>query len=89
MRMRWVLSWKDSSEAGQPRKAKARLVLLGFTDKDLEHLKTESPTPSRRSRMLFYQLAANRGWPTWMGDVTAAFLQGDDTELERELFAEP
>ena len=39
--------------------------------------------------MLFYQLAANRGWTSWMGDVTAAFLQGDATELERELFAEP
>ena len=37
MRMRWVLTWKDAAEhdPDQTRKAKARLVVLGYTDPDL------------------------------------------------------
>ena len=38
---------------------------------------------------MFYLKAAQRGWKTWLADVTAAFLQGDATEEERELRALP
>eukprot|EP00959_Pyramimonas_sp_CCMP1952_P072883 1523138-Pyramimonas_sp.AAC.1 len=40
MNMRWVPTWKEDPKADGGRKAKARLVLIGYTDKDLETLKT-------------------------------------------------
>ena len=89
MKMRWVLTWKDDPNEADGKKAKARLVLLRYIDKDLETLRTESPTPSRRSRMMMYQMAANRGWRSWLADASSAFLQGEATEEERELYALP
>ena len=63
------------------------MVLIGYTDKDLETLKTESPTPSRRARTMLYQMAANSRRRTWLADASSAFLQGEATEEERELYA--
>eukprot|EP00969_Alexandrium_andersonii_P043827 1921866-Alexandrium_andersonii.AAC.1 len=47
MRMRWVITRKAESNA-----LKARLVVLGFQDPDLEFLPRASPTCSRRGRNL-------------------------------------
>ena len=38
---------------------------------------------------MLYQLAANRGWQSWLADASSAFLQGEATEEERELYALP
>ena len=70
MRMRWILTYKQS---GEP---KARLVVIGYEDPDLATLVSASPTMSRRTRQLFYVLAKLKGWQTQKGDVKAAFLQG-------------
>ena len=52
MRMRWVLTWKDPPEESphDPRKAKARLVVLGYTDPGLVGLPRDSPTLSSKAR---------------------------------------
>ena len=34
-------------------------------------------------------MAANRGWRSWLADASSAFLQGEATEEERELYALP
>ena len=48
MRMRWILTYKDTG------KAKAgRIVVLGFQDPDLEHRNRSSPTRTRRTRQLY------------------------------------
>lgn len=83
MRMRWVLDIKDDG------KCKARLVVLGFEDKDLGLLKTQAPTCSRRARNLLNQFVANRGWRLRKGDVKAAFLQGKQTQAARNVCVEP
>ena len=76
MRMRWVITKKPTG------KYKARLVVQGFTDPQLAELRRESPTASKRARQLFFTMAATMRQHIWKGDVTAAFLQGDETERE-------
>ena len=79
MRMRWVLTWKEPKEddPDQSRKAKARLVVVGFTDPDLTSVPRDSPTLAVRTRYLMYAIVAMHKWELCKGDITAAFLQGE------------
>ena len=83
VRMRWVLTWKDSGAA------KARIVLIGFEDPDLDTLVSSSPTMCRRTRQLALQFAAQKGWKCLKADIKAAFLQGPASQEARNLFAVP
>ena len=85
MRMRWILSWK-TDHAGQTG-PKARAVVLGYMDPEYEHRISYAPTTTRHTRQLMLQLAACRGWHTWKGDVSAAFLQG--RECPHDLYCIP
>ena len=80
MKARFVLKWATDAK-GQPR-AKARLVLQGFSDPDLlrGELDTSSPTLGRTSRQTTLALATILGWSLWVSDVATAFLQGDPQE---------
>ena len=49
MTMRWVHTWKVAEDTGET-KAKARLVVKGFTDPDLTEISAESPTLNCVSR---------------------------------------
>ncbi|CAE7943401.1 RE2 [Symbiodinium necroappetens] len=91
MRMRWVLTWKSDPQPENPdhHKAKARLVVVGFEDPDLTEVSRASPTMTRRTRQLLYVLARLRGWRTMKADVKAAFLQGEGSQQQREIFAMP
>ena len=92
MSMRWVLTWKDveaTSEAPTGRKAKARLVVKGFTDPDLLTVRAEAPTLSKIARHVFLQVAASQKFLLECGDVKTAFLQGDQEEAERDVYADP
>ena len=59
--MRWVHTWKVAEDTGET-KAKARLVVKGFTDPDLTGIRSESPTLSRLSRQLILLLSPSRGF---------------------------
>ena len=83
MKCRWVLTIKDGGDC------KARIVVLGFQDKDLGLMKTQAPTCSRRARNIFNQKVANSGYYLRKGDVKAAFLQGNDTQKHRNVCIEP
>ena len=83
VQMRGVLTYKDT---GAP---KARIVLIGYQDPDLESIQSAAPTMSRRSRQLALQYASTRSWRTLKADVKAAFLQGESTEENRQLYATP
>ena len=69
-------------------KHKARLVIAGHKDPDLTSgLNTHAPTVSRQGILLLLQILASnleRGWSGHAGDVSAAFLCGE--ELHRELY---
>ena len=80
LRCRWVLTWKPvepSADDPEPsKKAKARLVVLGYMDPSLEKIPRDSPTLGRHSKMMILQMIASHGWTLQSFDVKAAFLQG-------------
>ena len=93
LRCRWVLTWKpiDPSEVkkgGPDHKAKARLVILGYLDPNIENLPRDSPTLGRNSKLLLLQLIASKGWQLMSFDIRAAFLQGKP-QTDRTLAIEP
>ena len=73
---RILLKWSKNPD-GSPR-AKARLIVRGYTDPDALQgkVETSSPTTTRLSRSMLFSLAANLSWPLWTADVSTAFLQG-------------
>lgn len=85
--MRWVLTWKTVQDGTGDRKAKARAVILGYQDKSYEHKQTSSPTLSRLGRQAFLVYCAQQHFKVHKGDVSSAFLQGD--ELKEEMFVVP
>ena len=85
MRMRWVLVLKGTDDP-KVVKAKARLVIVGFTDPDLGAEDVRSPTLSRRGRQCLLQLGTHPGWSTLKSDAKAAFLQTNDTQQKRNLW---
>ena len=90
--MRFVLTWKtveDDHGAIVGQKPKARLIIKGFQDPDLLHLKRDSPTLATQNRNLILACAAHHKWRISIGDIKTAFLNGDKTEVEREIFADP
>ena len=82
LRCRWIYTWKpiesaeEQAKTGKNRKAKARLVVLGYLDPALEEIPRDSPTLNRQSRMLILQLISSMNWMFMSFDIKAAFLQG-------------
>ncbi|CAE7457458.1 unnamed protein product, partial [Symbiodinium sp. CCMP2456] len=99
LKMRWILTWKlDESPEGEPLKRdaqgnalkpKARAVVLGYMDPLYEHRPTSSPTMNRTTRQLFLQSCANKGFSVEKGDISGAFLQGDEFGPDRVMACEP
>ena len=92
MRMRFVLTWKsvlDHQGSQVGRKAKARLIVRGFEDPDLLDVERESPTLSAMGRNLLLATCAQEKLRVAVGDIKTAFLRGDNTEVQREVYAEP
>ncbi len=87
LRSRWVLTWKPIDPADNPDsqenssvKPKARLVVLGFEDPQLDSLARDSPTMGRDSRTLLLQYAASAKWMIQSFDIQTAFLRGSRTD---------
>ena len=96
LRMHWVLTFKgaesekdDKGNENPKIKAKARIVILGFSDPHLLEAPTASPAMSRLSRQLFLQLCSVRKWRALKADVRAAFLQARSPQREQPIFARP
>ena len=73
---RWVITTKD-------RNTKARLVVRGFEEKDLE-IPRDSPTVGKGAMRLFLSVAALAKWTVKTTDIKSAFLQGK--ELDRDIY---
>ena len=81
---RLLLKWSKNAD-GTPR-AKARLIVRGYADRDaLEgRIDTAAPTTSRLSRSMLLCVMATMRWSCWTADVSTAFLQG--LPQERQLW---
>ncbi|CAE7201713.1 RE1, partial [Symbiodinium sp. KB8] len=87
LKMRWIYTFK-AAEPGKV-KAKARMVILGFSDPSLLEQETSAPVMSRQSKMLFFNYAAAKQWRVLAGDVKTAFLQARAPDRKHPLFARP
>ena len=94
LRCRWIYVWKpiecpkEQKELGKNKKAKARLVVLGYLDPQLETIPRDSPTLGRTSKMMIAQVVASMLWTLGSFDIRAAFLQGK-TQEDRKIAVEP
>lgn len=76
---RWVITTKEG-------KTKARLVVRGFEEKDIE-IPRDSPTVSKGAMRIFLSVVAHEQWTVKTTDIKSAFLQGK--ELDREIYIRP
>ena len=76
MRCRWILTWKAPEPGGTERRAKARLVVLGFEDPGLSEIPRDAPTLSKDGRQLLLQMIASQQWGLLNFDISTAFLKG-------------
>ena len=90
MTSRWILTWKPDPSNKLGKKAKARLVVRGYQDPEIDQVNTESPTLSRDARMLLLQVVSSYGWTIQNFDITTAFLRGrsDGRQLAMEPVSE-
>ncbi|CAE7733941.1 GIP [Symbiodinium pilosum] len=77
LRCRWILTWKAPEQPGGPRRAKARLVVLGFEDPGLGDIPNDAPTLGKDARQLILQKVAANRWKLINFDISTAFLQGE------------
>ena len=80
LRSRWVLTWKAPENPNDPKKAKARLVVLGYQDPKLTEVIRDSPTLSREGRSIVLQSIASYCWELQSFDIKTAFLRGKADE---------
>ena len=80
MRCRWIYTWKPAAETDEAnpdgKKAKARLVVLGFEDPDIDHVPNDAPTLSKDGRQLLLQKICSNRWKLCSFDISTAFLHG-------------
>eukprot|EP00435_Cladocopium_sp_Y103_P071366 s617_g37.t1 len=76
MRCRWILTWKSPAVGSTERRAKARLVVLGFEDPQIQSVHSDAPTLSKDARQLLLQQISSRRWKLINFDISTAFLKG-------------
>lgn len=83
MRCRWLLTWKTASGGEAPedlnaegKKAKARLIVIGYEDPDIDSIANDAPTLTKDGRMMVLQATASHRWELISFDISTAFLHG-------------
>ena len=90
LKMRWIYTFKSAGDQNLGKmKARARIVILGFSDPSLLEQETASPSLIRLSRMLLFNMSTARRWRLLSGDVKTAFLQAKSPERMHPLYARP
>ena len=83
---RWTRTWKPDDSKPSGRRAKARLIIKGFTDPDVLDIKSHSPTLTREGFMTVLQSVWSHGHKLQFGDVQQAFNTGDPIKRKEPLF---
>ena len=81
---RWVVTTKEKEGCMM---TKARLVVRGFEDHEMNKENTDSPTCSKETIRIAISLMAAKEWDCQSLDIKTAFLQGNP--LDREIFVKP
>eukprot|EP00439_Symbiodinium_sp_Y106_P084240 s635_g25.t1 len=89
LKMRWVYTFKAVTDDPSKVKAKARIVVLGFSDPSLLDRDTSSPALTRTSKMLLLNFAVAKRWRLMAADVRTAFLQAKAQDRVHPLYARP
>ena len=76
LKSRWILTWKAPEQGTSERRAKARLVVLGFADPKLTEVARDAPTLSREGRATVLQTIASKRFELGSFDIKTAFLRG-------------
>ena len=76
MSSRWILTYKPDPNSEVGYKHKARLVVKGFQDPEIDSVATDSPTLTRDGRMVLMQVVSSMNWQIQSFDITTAFLRG-------------
>lgn len=81
---RWILTenWKNGK-----KQTKARLVAIGFQEKDTNNLRKDSPTCLKESLSLVLCIASSNTWTVRVLDIKSAFLQGHT--IQRDVYLKP
>ena len=82
----WPRTWKPDDSKPSGRRAKARLIIKGFTDPDLLDIESHSPTLTREGFMTVLQSVCSHGHKLQFGDVQRAFNTGDSIKRKQPLF---
>ena len=77
MKCRWILVWKPPEKEGGERRAKARLVILGFQDPGISYVPNDAPTLSKDGKSLLLQMVSSQRWTLLNFDISTAFLKGE------------
>lgn len=93
LKSRWVLTWKhvpSEDNQSEGKKAKARLVALGYQDPRLTEVNrdADAPTLTREGRHTVLQLIASQQWILTSCDIKTAFLRGN-ADSDNPLAMEP
>ena len=79
---RWVET--DKAEVGEEPIMKSKIVVRGDLE-DASKMRTDAPTCSQTMISTVFSLAACRDVDLWAGDISAAFLQGSQSQMDRIL----
>ena len=86
MDTRWVRTWKPDDSRTSGRRAKARLIIKGFTDLDLLNIESHSLALTRECLMTGLQSVCSLGHKLQLGDVQQASNTGDVIKRGQTLF---
>ena len=86
MDTRWARAWEPDDSKPSGRRAKARLVIQGFTDPDLLDIESHSPSLALEGFMTVLQSVCSHGHKLQFGDVQQAFNTGDPIKRKEPLF---
>lgn len=84
--MSGFLTWKNEEDGDgnvSGKRPKTR------QDPDLLKIPRDSPTLSTVGRNLLFAVSSHHNWSLSIGEIKTAFLNGDDTEYHRDIYAEP
>ena len=86
MDTRWVRTWKPDESRTSGRRAKARLIIKGFTDPDLPDIESHSPSLTGEGFVTVLQSVCSHGHKLQFGYVQHAFNNGDPIKGGQPLF---